>query len=351
MVSSPDMAGRVQTVLGAVAAEELGITMMHEHLLTDLRRVFVEPDDAQDKSMAHAPVSLENLSWVVMNWCKCEDNLLLDDPELAIREVHLFKRSGGRTLVDVTNVGLGRDPIKLRHVSEKTGVHIVMGASYYHALFHPPGMDDKSEDEICEEIAADLTEGVDGTGIRAGIIGEVGCTWPLHPNEEKVLRASARAQKRTGAPISIHPGLHVDSPVQIVNILVAAGADAERIVMGHMERTGLNHDQLLNLATTGCYLEYDWFGEVRPSYPYGIVDVPSDGERIKAIAFLISEGYGGKVLVSQDICLKSRLAAFGGPGYAHITRYVQGWMRAMGLGDSAIEDLLVNNPRRILQFI
>ena len=118
-----------------------------------------------------------------MNWCNCEDNLVLDDADLAIREAMLFKHAGGGTLVDVTNVGLGRQPAQLRRISEETGLHVIMGASYYHALFHPPGTDEKTEEQICEEIVADLTEGVDGTDICAGIIGEVGCTWPLHPNE------------------------------------------------------------------------------------------------------------------------------------------------------------------------
>jgi phosphotriesterase-related protein len=350
-VSSQNMVGRVQSVLGSIPAEEIGITMMHEHFLLDLRPIFVEPDDPLEKPLAHEPVGLDNLSWVTMNWSNSEDNLVLDDLETAVREAKLFKHAGGSVLVDVTSVGLGRDPKRLRDISQKSGVHVVMGASYYHARFHPPGMDDKSEDEICQEIVTDITEGVDGTGICAGIIGEVGCTMPLHPNEEKVLRASARAQKQTGAPISIHPGLHVDSPVQIVKKLVAAGAEAERIVMGHIERTGFKYDQLLELAKTGCYLEYDWFGQVVPSYPYGIVDVPSDGERIIEIASLISDGYGSRILVSQDVGMKHRLASFGGPGYAHIARYVQEWMRALQLGDSAIEDILVNNPRRILQFV
>ncbi len=361
-----NMKGCAQTVLGAVDAKELGITMMHEHLLWDVRRLFVEPEDPTERAMAHAPVSLENLSYVVLNWAGCEDNLVNSDTELAIREAGLFKQAGGKTLVDVSNIGLGRDPKSLRYIAESTGLHIVMGASYYQAFFHPPDMDDKSEDEIFEEVVGDITEGVDGTDIRAGIIGEVGCNWPLRDNEAKVLRASARAQTETGAPITIHPGPHLDAPFEIIDILEAAGADTERVVIGHMERTGLDFDHLTNLAKRGCYLEFDWFGEVRPTFMKhgtkqsddpshyvspGRVDVPSDGERIKIISFLVSEGFGEKIVVSQDICLKSRMTSFGGPGYAHITRYVQTWMREMGLGDGDIENIVVNNPQRILGFV
>ena len=349
-MTKTQLAGHAQTVLGPVAPEALGITMMHEHLVLDLTRIFDEPADPDERVLGRAPVDLDNLSWVFMNWCNNLDNLVLSDEQLAAHEAGIFKQAGGGTIVDVTSIGLGRDPVALRGIAERTGLNVVMGASYYHALFHPPDMDSKSEDDICEEIVHDLTGGAGDTGICAGIIGEVGCSWPLKPNEAKVLRASARAQRETGAPLSIHPGLHVDSPFEILDILGDAGADIARVVMGHMERTGLERNRLLDLARLGCTLEYDWFGEVRPTYPYGRVDVPSDGERIKTIAFLISEGFGKNVVVSHDICFKSRLAAFGGPGYAHIVKYVRTWMRELGIGPQEIEDLLIENPRRILCF-
>ena len=345
-----NISGRAQTVLGTVAPETLGITMMHEHLISDLSRFFHEPDDPQEQLIARTPVDLGTLSWVLMNWSGSLDNLVLSDQDLAVDEVSIFKKEGGGTLVDVTSVGLGREPLALRYVAEKTDLHIVMGSSYYLAHFHPPDMDGKSEDDIYEEIVRDITEGVGDTGVRAGIIGEVGCSWPLHPNEAKALRASARAQRKTGAPLSIHPGLHVDAPFKIVDILAEAGADIERVIIGHMERTRLDRDRLVRLLRSGCYVEFDWFGEVRPTYPHGIIEVPSDGERIKTIAFLIAEGFGKKVVVSQDICLKARLASFGGPGYGHIARYVRTWMRELGIKADEIDDLLVGNPRRILAF-
>ena len=343
-------AGQVQTVLGAVPSTELGITLPHEHLLLDLRRVFVEPEDAGELPLALAPVGLENLSWVMMNWCRCRDNLVLDDVELAVEEAMRFGRAGGGTIVDVTSVGLGRRPADLRRIARRTGLHVVMGASYYTAEFHPPGTAGKSGEEICEEIVTDIVDGADGTGIRAGIIGEVGCSWPLDPVEHRILRASALAQRRTGAPISIHPGRHVEAPLQIMEILLAAGAEADGIIMGHMERAGYSRDQLMRVARTGCYLEYDWFGEVRPTYPYGIVKVPSDGERLEQIADLAANGYGRRVLASQDVAFKTRLAAFGGPGYAHIPRYVQGWMRAVGFSEALVEDIMIGNPGRALAF-
>ena len=225
-MGNANLSGKAQTVLGAVAPEELGITMMHEHLIVDLRRFFHEPEDPQERIIAHAPVDIDSLSWVFMNWSGSLDNVVLADQDLPADEAGIFKTAGGGTLVDVTSVGLGREPLALRSIAEKTGLHIVMGSSYYLVDFHPPDMDEKSEDDICAEIVRDITEGVDDTGVRAGIIGEVGCSWPLDPNETKALRASARAQRETGAPLSIHTGRHVDSSFEILEVLDEAGADA-----------------------------------------------------------------------------------------------------------------------------
>jgi phosphotriesterase-related protein len=211
-------------------------------------------------------------------------------------------------------------------------------------------MDSRSEEAIAESIVRDVVEGADGTDIRAGIVGEVGCSSPMQPNEAKSLRASARAQRRTGVPISIHPGRDAESPFEILDILEKAGADPTRVVMGHMERGGLDRGRLVELARRGCYLEYDWFGEVRPTWPFGRVDVPSDGERIKTIAFLIAEGFVDRVLVSHDVCFKTRLASYGGPGYAHIVKYVWHWMKALGLTSEQIDTIMVKNPKRVLQF-
>lgn len=344
------MDGLIHTVCGPIEPEALGVALMHEHFLWDLRRIFDEPDDPEERELAHAPILLDNLSWVARNWCRSLDNLHLSDLDLAVREARLFKEAGGGAIVDVTTCDFGRDAQSLREISVRTGLHVVMGCSHYHAQFHPEDLEAKTEHAICKTIISEIIHGVDGTDICAGIIGEVGCSWPLFGAEAKVLRASAAAQQETGASITIHPGRHVDSPFQIMDILESAGARSERIIMGHMERTGLERGRLLELAQRGCYLEYDWFGEVRPTYPHGRVDVPSDGERIKTIADLINEGFRDQILISHDVGLKHRLSAYGGPGYAHIPQYVCKWMAAMGLDDVNIKTILVENPRRALRF-
>jgi hypothetical protein len=224
-VSIPALQGKAQTVLGPVPPETLGKTSTHEHFLLDFTLRFKPPAEASQRYKAYEPVSMENLGWVRYNPLGNYDNLVATDEEVAISEAMLFKRAGGDTIVDTTSIGIARDPLALARISRATGINVVMGSGYYVDAVHPEGMDEKTEDQIAEEIVADITTGVGSTGIKSGIIGELGCSWPLTDNERKVLRAGARAQRETGASISIHPGWHEDEPFKILDLLEEAGAD------------------------------------------------------------------------------------------------------------------------------
>jgi phosphotriesterase-related protein len=347
---APDPRPTVRTVLGPVAPESLGMTLPHEHLLIDLGPRFVEPMTDEGRVLARQPVALENLAWVRRNYLSNLDNIRLSDERVAIEEAARFKRAGGGTIVDVGSIGIRPDPHALQRISRATGLHVVAATGYYTADFHPADMDTRSEDQLTREIGRDLRDGIGETGVRAGIIGELGCSWPLHPDERKALRAAARAQAETGAPITVHPGRDRSAPFEILEVLVDAGADVGRVVMGHVERTEFDPPTLLRLARTGCYVEFDWFGESLSMYPTGPVDVPSDAERIDRIGVLIGEGHLDQVLASQDVCLKTRLARYGAGGYAHIAESVTMWMAAKGMSEAEIERIVVANPARMLAF-
>ena len=347
-----DLTGKVQTVLGPISPEELGLTLTHEHLLIDLSVAASRGHAASDKGFFNRPVSLETLAEIRHYGAANFDNARLLDVDTAIEEAGLFLQYGGGTIVDATSIGIARDPVGLARISRATGVNIVMGASHYIAAAHPADMDSRAEDEIVDRIVRDVTEGVDGTGVKSGVIGEVGCTWPLEDNERKVLRASARAQRLTGAPILIHPGRDETAPLEIMEVLAEAGADLNRTIIGHLDRTVFLKDTYAKIAEAGCYMEWDLFGREASYYTANtVIDLPNDAGKMDDISWVVSRGYGRKVVIAHDICSKDRLQRYGGHGYSYIPRQIVPRMRARGFGEETIHDITVGNPRDILTFV
>jgi len=346
-------AGKVQTVLGFIDGGELGLTLPHEHLLLDLTVRFKLMDESVTaKTMAEKPLTLDMAGWIRFHLFENRDNLLLNDEELAIKEIMRFKLAGGRSVVDVTNWGIGQDPHAMTRIARTTGLNIIMGTGYY-------TMDSgcaevlaqKTEAEICRDIINDITVGTDG--ICAGIIGEIGAdSWPLHDMEIKSLRAAVKAQRTTGAGLTIHPGRLDESPLQIVDIIKKAGADMSRVVIEHIDRTAYSFETMVEIAKAGCYLEFDCFS-MEGYYPrrYGVFDIPNDAQRVNYIIRLIELGHLNQVLIATDTAMKYRLTAYGGPGYAHIPENVIPWMRDKGMSEEVIRTITEENPKRLLTFV
>lgn len=244
-----------QSVLGMVEEGDIGITLPHEHLKVDASLWFIEPEETKFHTLAHEPVSINNLYWIRYNSYNNLDNMRLIDEEVAVKEAMHFKHEGGKTIVDLGLSNVGRDPLALARISKATGLNIIMGCGWYVGEAQGPDFDSKTVDLLAQEIISEIQDGVSGSGIRPGIIGEIGCSWPLHEREKKSLRASALAQQETGAAITIHPGRHENSPLEIIEFLDNAGADINRVVMGHLDRTDFSMDTLSKIANTGCNLE------------------------------------------------------------------------------------------------
>lgn len=162
------------TVTGTVRDDELGVTAMHEHLLLDLARVSLRPHER-----------------------------LVDVGE-ATREVESFRLAGGSTIVELTSRELGRDPDGLRAISKATGVQVVMGCGWYIDLYFTDEIRSQSASAVGADIVSEIENGVGSTGVRPGIIGEIGAhTASLTPDEVKSLRAAAHAHHSTGLTISM----------------------------------------------------------------------------------------------------------------------------------------------------
>ncbi|MBN1855430.1 MAG: hypothetical protein JW846_00580 [Dehalococcoidia bacterium] len=353
-MSISSIAGKAQTVLGTVDGKDLGVTLPHEHVLMDGSALYVEPVESSKKGIASKPVALNLLSWLRYHPFENKDNLQLFDEEVQTAEVLLFKAAGGRTIVDQGNNGLGRDWNALARISRLTGLNIIMGSGYYTANSLKPAVFSKSVDEMADEIVADITVGIGSTGIKSGLIGEIGTSWPLHEFEKKSLLAAVKAQKATGAPINVHPGRHPEGPITAARILADAGADMSRVAFSHIDGRIRNHEGRLELAKYGSYIEYDLFGYEGhfPDFPGAPpIDLPNDTTRIDELKALIDAGYLKQLFISHDIVCKSKLVHYGGWGYSHISNYVVPMMLKHGVSQDTIDTIMVENPSRFYSFV
>jgi phosphotriesterase-related protein len=366
MSSTNGLTGKVQTVLGTIAPEELGITLPHEHLFADITCLVEPPFEATQRARAHQPVSLENLGWIRYNYFRNYDNSLLTDEDTAVSELDLFHRAGGSTIVDVSTVGIGRDPIALARVARASGVNVVMATGYYVDPTHPASVAAAGQDELTTRMVTEIREGaiLDRPGapghditrpdvhtdIRAGVI-KIGCSYPLTVSERKVIHAAAEAQRQTGAPITFHVGRHDQSANEIIGVLREAGADMAHTVLGHLELRIERLETLDEVAESGCFLEFDMFGHEGSYFPNANRDMPNDAQRLDLLQHVKELGLLDRLLVSHDICNKHRLSRYGGHGYAYIPECVAPRMRAeRGFTEAEVRTILVSNPAQAFAF-
>ncbi len=299
---------RIHTVLGEIEPSTLGRTLMHEHVFCDIYRV------------------------------SGRLNELLNDEALAVEELAALRNAGGNALVEVTTPDLGRDPQALCRVSEKTKLHIVMGTGWYRQPFYPPEIDRLPTNRLADMMIRDLTVGVEGTGIRAGIIGEIGINLDYATaQEERVLRAAARAQKATGAPITTHASMYPVGLAQL-EILKDEGADLSRVIIGHCD-TYLDQSYHLAILEAGAYVQFDTVGREHMN---------PDSRRASALVELARLGWKDKLLLSSDRCHRSDLRAFGGVGYDYVFTTFFDMLRTEGIDDETLDTITIENPRRAL---
>ncbi|XP_013380455.1 phosphotriesterase-related protein [Lingula anatina] len=312
------------------------------------------PPPPGDEGKVNLPFEMKNLGWIRQYPYSHKPNLIYNDDdshEAVIQELKYFKECGGGTIVENTTHGITRDMCYLKRAAEESGVNVIAGSGYYVSASHPSQMDAMRVEDIVEVMRNDFLTGCDGTDIKCGVIGEIGCSWPLHDNEKKVLRATVEAQTQLGCPVIIHPGRHHEAPSEIVRLLQEEGGNTGKTVMSHLDRTFHADDLLLDFAKMGTYLEFDLFGFENSNYQTNpAVDMPGDGERIRRIKILFDNGFD-KVVISHDMHFKHRLIKYGGHGYTHILRNVLPQMRRRGVTQEQIDKMLIDNPREWLTFL
>ncbi len=326
----------------------MGITLPHEHTLLDLRCTLTKPNDPSLDWIVDAKMSSTIFGDVLHHGLSSKDNLMLDDKELAVRELMLYKKLGGSTVVDLTSRGLAPEPLILREISRKTGLNIILGCGYYVAASHPADMSSRTVEKLSEEMVGDLTLGFDGTGVRSGIIGEIGTSHPIADNEKKVLTAAAKAHASTGAAINVHTSHKGEHALQAIKILESEGVDPANVIISHMDaEEKLPFEYQRAVAETGAYVEHDCFGEEEYVDEFDYVH-PRDLDRVRTIVRLVDEGFIDNVLISQDVCSKIYLREYGGYGYDHILKTIVPMFKRRGMTDDEVRHIMVENPRRAI---
>lgn len=303
---------RVVTVRGPIAPADLGTTLSHDHVLIDSFAL-----------------------WGGYEW-------ILDDEAVAIAELKAYRGAGGGAIADPTNIGIGRDPAGLRRVSEASDVHILMGAGWYRERAYPDYISEEMPDALADRLVRELVDGVEGTDIRAGFIGEIGTErGSISPAQERVFRAAARAHARTGCPILTHTTHFGELGIEQLDLLAEEGVDAKNVIISHLgDRIGIHWWRAL--AERGAFLNIDNLAFISG---YAPLEVRADN-----VAAFIAEGFIDQLMLSNDICRVDQLQTFGGPGYGNVIENFYPMLRERGVSDEQIEVMTVANPARAFAY-
>jgi phosphotriesterase-related protein len=334
----------IHTVLGPMHSSELGRTSMHEHVLSDARVWFSPPRETPPED---ARVSIQNLGFIHWNSESSGDNLILDDEEVAVAELAAVAEHQGSAIVDLTVVGLGRRVGQLPDIARRAGVHIVVGCGYYIHPSHPDWLEKASIDEICERLLEELKTGIEGTGIRPGLIGEIGTSEEMTECELAVVRAAGRAGAESGSAVNVHLDPLGTEALTIVESLIDEGMPPDRIILSHMDESP-DHGYHDAVAQTGAILEYDTFGA--EAYVSDDLTHTTDIDRCAHLMRMIEGGYASQLTLGCDVYTKSMLRRFGGMGYEHLLKRIVPFLeRRYGLGRETLDRILIENPRRLLE--
>ncbi|MGR3807005.1 phosphotriesterase-related protein [Pasteurella testudinis DSM 23072] len=286
----------------------MAYTLMHEHIYLDLSKV------------------------------KNDDDCLLDCFELMVAEFRQLAALGVQRIVDVTNIGMGRNIDYAAQIQQTSGIEIVSATGCYKEPFLPDWFYQQSAEQIAQRFIDEIETGIENSGRKAAIIGEVGSGFDgISAVEQKLLHAAALAANATGKYITTHTSLGRFGEQQL-DLLAQHGVSAEKVIIGHTDLAG-DYDYLMRLLDRGAIVEFDTIGKL---------GYQPDELRADLFSRAVKCGFRQQLLLSLDITRKSHLHANGGIGYRYLFDTFLPMLFQRGVSQHDIDIILSHNPNRIL---
>ena len=343
--------GKIETVLGPIEEKQLGVIAPHEHFFIDTTFEAQVPSTPEELELFNSPVSIRNIDVLRRNPFLVKDNMVLEDLDTIVYEVSRFKKAGGDTIVDLTNIGIKRDLKKIRQVSERTGVNVIAGCGLYTGLTIEEPFRSMTAEQLARHMIREIQFGEEETGIKPGVIGEIGTSEVVDEIERKGLLAAAWANLETGLPIYIHTYPWSRASLDAIKILTDEGVKPEQICICHLD-VEFDEEYLNLVFDTGAYAMFDDFGK---EYYFAAADAVFSGgpfetdlDRVRMIIRMIAQGHTDRLMLATDVCLKSLLHSYGGWSYDHIFTNITVMMENEGISKEDIDTILMKNPTRFI---
>lgn len=297
----------IRTVNGDISKDKLGVTMAHEHFIVDLDRV---RKDGVSK---------------------------IETVDEVVPEIKKMMELGVNSAFEVTTNDMGRDPLKLKEISDITGLNIVCSTGFYLSEYHPDKLNDMTKEEIADIYIKDLMEGIDNTGIKAGLIGEIASNKTAFiGNEKKILEAAGIASVKTGSAVSTHTGKF--TAMETIDTLLNEGVNPDQVIIGHQDLID-DTNYHVSLLQRGINIGFDTCG--KSAYV-------KDEVRAQNIMKLIEKGYGDHIVLSNDVSRRTYFTSYNQNGYLSVMNIVVSLLKEYGIKEADLHKLLVDNPSRII---
>lgn len=304
-----DKSNYAVSVLGKLDVERLGVTYSHEHLL-------VKPNINDKKYYDYT----------------------LDNIDKSISEVFSFKNSGGNTVVEMTPINYGRNPLGYARISRETGINIICCTGFHKKEFLPDFVYNLNDEDIFDILLKEVNEGIDGTDVRPGVL-KIGTSYNIIYNiEKRLISIVAKVHKSTGLPVSTHCDKGTMG-IQQANLLIKQGVPPERIILGHVD-IPRNLEYLVELCRMGVNIQIDHVGRELDN---------GDQFRIDMIDTLIKNGFDNQIFISGDMGKKSYFKSYEGePGLCYIVEAFRKKLISK-IGEDKYNKILIENPKRLFE--